>query len=224
MSSIALIPARGGSKGIPRKNIKLFNSKPLIFWTIKAAIESEFVDRVIVSTDDEEIAHISKSFSAEVPFLRPKELAQDNSPGIDLVIHAINNLKDINDVLLLQPTSPLRRTKDIDEIFKLRAKKSTTSAVSISDSGKHIDLFFRMDSHNKIKPISSKFKSMPRQKYNKLYNVNGALYLSTKDSILQNLSFFTSNTIGYVMPAEYSIDIDTQLDWDLAEFLMQKLL
>lgn len=224
MSSIALIPARGGSKGIPRKNIKLFNSKPLIFWTIKAAIESEFVDRVIVSTDDEEIADISKSFSAEVPFLRPKELAQDDSPGIDLVIHAINNLKDVNDVLLMQPTSPLRRTKDIDEIFKLRAKKSTTSAVSISDSGKHIDLFFKMDSQNKIKPISSKFKSMPRQKYNKLYNVNGALYLSTKDSILQNLSFFTSNTIGYVMPAEYSIDIDTQLDWDLAEFLMQKLL
>ena len=81
-----------------------------------------------------------------------------------------------------------------------------------------------MNSQNKIKPISSKFKSMPRQKYNKLYNVNGALYLATKDSILQNLSFFTSNTIGYVMPAEYSIDIDTQLDWDLAEFLMQKLL
>ena len=103
MSSIALIPARAGSKGIPRKNIKLFNSKPLIFWTIKAAIESEFVDRVIVSTDDEEIADISKSFSAEVPFLRPKELAQDHSSGIDPVIHAINNLKDVKDVLLMQP-------------------------------------------------------------------------------------------------------------------------
>ena len=119
MSTIALIPARGGSKGIPRKNIKLFNSKPLIFWTIKAAIESKFVDRVIVSTDDEEIADISKSFSAEVPFLRPKELAQDHSSGIDPVIHAINNLQDVKDILLLQPTSPLRRTKDIDEILQI---------------------------------------------------------------------------------------------------------
>ena len=98
MSSIALIPARGGSKGIPRKNIKLFNSKPLIFWTIKAAIESKFVDRVIVSTDDEEIAHIAKSLSAEVPFLRPKELAQDNSSGIDPVVHALNNLQNVKDV------------------------------------------------------------------------------------------------------------------------------
>ena len=145
MSSIALIPARGGSKGIPRKNIKLFNSKPLIFWTIKAAIESKFVDRVIVSTDDEEIAHIAKSLSAEVPFLRPKELAQDNSSGIDPVVHALNNLQNVKDVLLLQPTSPLRRTKDINGIFELRSKKNTSSAVSVSESGKHIDLFFEMD-------------------------------------------------------------------------------
>ena len=224
MSSIALIPARGGSKGIPRKNIKLFNSKPLIFWTIKAAIESKFVDRVIVSTDDEEIAHIAKSLSAEVPFLRPKELAQDNSSGIDPVVHALNNLQNVKDVLLLQPTSPLRRTKDINGIFELRSKKNTSSAVSVSESGKHIDLFFEMDQQKKIKPISKKFKTMPRQKYRRIYNVNGALYLSTKESLLRNLSFFTSNTTGYLMPPEYSIDIDTQFDWDIAEFLMKKLL
>lgn len=224
MSSIALIPARGGSKGIPRKNIKLFNSKPLIFWSIKAAIESDFVDRVIVSTDDEEIAEIAKSLSAEVPFLRPKELAQDNSSTIDTVIHALNNLQNVNDILLLQPTSPLRRTKDINKIFQLRTKKNKSSAVSISDSGKNIDLFFAMDSQNMIHPISNNFKLMPRQKYKRLYNVNGALYLSTRDSFIKNLSFFTSKTLGYIMPDKYSIDIDTQLDWDFAEFLMKKLL
>ena len=224
MSSIALIPARGGSKGIPRKNIKLFNSKPLIFWSIKAAIESDFVDRVIVSTDDEEIAEIAKSLSAEVPFLRPKELAQDNSSTIDTVIHALNNLHNVNDILLLQPTSPLRRTKDINKIFQLRTKKNKSSAVSISDSGKNIDLFFAMDSQNMIHPISNNFKLMPRQKYKRLYNVNGALYLSTRDSFIKNLSFFTSKTLGYIMPDKYSIDIDTQLDWDFAEFLMKKLL
>ena len=221
---LGIIPARGGSKGIPRKNIKLFNSKPLIFWSIKAAIESDFVDRVIVSTDDEEIAEIAKSLSAEVPFLRPKELAQDNSSTIDTVIHALNNLHNVNDILLLQPTSPLRRTKDINKIFQLRTKKNKSSAVSISDSGKNIDLFFAMDSQNMIHPISNNFKLMPRQKYKRLYNVNGALYLSTRDSFIKNLSFFTSKTLGYIMPDKYSIDIDTQLDWDFAEFLMKKLL
>ena len=92
MKNIALIPARGGSKGIVRKNIKLFNSKPLIYWTIKTALESKYIDRVIVSTEDDEIADIARSFSAEVPFKRPNELAEDSSRGIDTVLHALNNL------------------------------------------------------------------------------------------------------------------------------------
>ena len=101
MKNIALIPARGGSKGIPRKNIKLFCSRPLIYWTINAALESDFIDRVIVSTEDEEIADIARSFSAEVPFIRPAELAADNSKGIDTVLHALNNLSDVDNIFFI---------------------------------------------------------------------------------------------------------------------------
>ena len=224
MKTIALIPARGGSKGIPRKNIKIFNSKPLIYWTIQAALESKYIDRVIVSTEDEEIAEIAKRYTAEVPFLRPKELAEDDSLGIDPVIHALEMLPNVEDILLMQPTSPLRKTHHIDEIFQLREKLKSDSAVSISLSRKHPNLFFKINSENIISPFSKDFKSLPRQKYSDLYTVNGSLYLSSKKSILLNNSFFTSKTVGYIMPEKYSIDIDTQLDWDIAEFLMKRSL
>ena len=125
-----MIPARGGSKGIKRKNIKLFNNKPLIYWTIEIALASDYIDRVIVSTEDEEIADISRSFSAEVPFIRPASLAQDKSNGIETVLHALENLSDVENILLMQPTSPLRKTDHIKEIFRLRSKFNNDSAVS----------------------------------------------------------------------------------------------
>ena len=224
MENIALIPARGGSKGILRKNIKLFNSKPLIYWTIKAALESEYIDRVIVSTEDEEIAEISRSFSAEVPFKRPSALAEDTTKGIETVLHALENLSNINNVLLLQPTSPLRKTLHIKEIFEIRSKYKSDSAVSITPARKNIDLYFNVDSKNRMKPYSEDLQFRPRQEYPKSYILNGALYLSTAKSILKNKSFISSSTIGYIMPEEYSIDIDNQLDWDIAEFLMSKYL
>ncbi len=222
MSTIALIPARGGSKGIPRKNIKLFNSKPLIYWSIKAAFESKFIDRVVVSTEDEEIAEIAKIYSAEVPFLRPKEFAMDESSGMDPVIHALEVLPNVKDILLLQPTSPLRQSVHINDIFKFRKKFNANSAVSISLSKKPI--IYKLNNKFQIKPTSEKIKPLPRQKLTNLYNLNGALYLSTRDSILQNKSFISNTTVGYIMPEQFSIDIDTQLDWDFAEYLMKKSL
>ena len=223
MSNIALIPARGGSKGIYRKNIKIFNSKPLIYWSIKTALESKYIDRVIVSTNDEEIAQISRSFSAEVPFMRPEIFAEDDSPSINTVIHALKNLPDVDNVLLMQPTSPLRRVIDIEGIFKMRSKFNSDSAVSLTETDKHPDLFFKIDTKNRIKQFSDKLQFLPRQLYPKNFILNGALYLSTSKSILDNNSFISSNTVGYIMPREYSIDIDTQLDWEIAEFLMKKL-
>lgn len=224
MKNIALIPARGGSKGIKRKNIKLFNNKPLIYWSIEMALSCNYIDRVIVSTEDEEIADIARSFSAEVPFIRPASLAQDHSKGIETVLHALDNLSDVSNILLMQPTSPLRKNNHIKEIFKLRSKLNCDSAVSVCLAKKHLDLFFSMDSKNRIIPSSKKLKLAPRQDYPDKYILNGSLYLSTKESILRSKSFITSNTIGYIMPEEYSIDIDTQLDWDIAEFLMTKML
>ena len=223
MKNIALIPARGGSKGIKRKNIKLFNKKPLIYWTIETALASNYIDRVIVSTEDEEIADISRSLCAEVPFMRPASLAQDNTTGIETVLHALEEISDVKNILLMQPTSPLRETYHIDEIFSLRSRFNNDSAVSIALAKKHIDLFFSIDSRSRISPFSENLKFASRQDYSKKYILNGSLYLSTKESILNNKSFITSNTIGYIMPEEYSIDIDTQLDWDIAEFLMTKI-
>ena len=222
MKNIALIPARGGSKGIPRKNIKLFNSRPLIYWSIKSALESNYIDRVIVSTEDEEIADIARSFSAEVPFKRPTELAEDNTKGIETVLHALDNLSNVDNIILLQPTSPLRKTKHIEEIFEIRSKYNCDSAVSVTIARKNIDLYFTLGEENRLIPFSDDLKLMPRQQYAKSYTLNGALYLSTSESILKKKSFISSSTIGYVMPEEYSIDIDNQFDWDIAEYLISK--
>ena len=223
MSCIALIPARGGSKGIPRKNIKPFNSKPLIYWSIKIALESNKVDRVIVSTEDEEIADIARSFSAEVPFMRPKKYAMDNSSGLEPIMHALETIPNINDLLILQPTSPLRRLEDIDGIFDHRSKFNSDSAVSLTLSKKPCDIFFQLDKNMKIFSNKETLSFKPRQEYQKRFYLNGSLYLSTKESILKNKSLVTTDTIGYIMPEEYSIDIDTPFDWMIAEFLMGSL-
>ena len=223
MSCVALIPARGGSKGIPRKNIKPFNSKPLIYWSIKVALESNKVDRVIVSTEDEEIADIARSFSAEVPFMRPKKYAMDNSSGLEPIMHALEKIPNINDLLILQPTSPLRRLLDIDGIFDQRSKFNSDSAVSLTLSKKPSDIFFQLDKNMKIFSSKETLSFKPRQEYQKRFYLNGALYLSTKESILKNKSLVTADTIGYIMPEEYSIDIDTPFDWMIAEFLMGSL-
>jgi CMP-N-acetylneuraminic acid synthetase len=133
---LALIPARGGSKGLPGKNIKPLLGKPLIAWTIEQAMASKYVDKVIVSTDDEEIAEVAKNYGAEVPFLRPKELAKDDSPTIDAILHALNFFskkgEDFNLLALLEPTSPLRDTEDIDRCIRvLLDNEQAESIVSV---------------------------------------------------------------------------------------------
>ncbi|MDC3170839.1 acylneuraminate cytidylyltransferase family protein [Prochlorococcus sp. AH-716-E13] len=224
MTCVALIPARGGSKGIPRKNIKFLNSKPLIYWSIKVALESSRVDRVIVSTEDEEIADLARSFSAEVPFLRPKKFSKDNSSGLEPIMHALEKIPDIKDLLLLQPTSPLRRLEDIEGIFEKRSIHNADSAVSLTPSKKNLDLFFQIDKNMKIISDSNNLDIKPRQQYLQKYHLNGSLYLSTRESILKNKSLITQDTIGYIMPEEFSIDIDTPLDWVIAEHLMVNFL
>ena len=140
---LGLIPARGGSKGLPRKNIKPLLGKPLIAWTIEQALASRYLDRVVVSTDNKEIAEISKKYGAEVPFMRPKELAEDNAKGIDVVLHAIDWLKENNKrkqydlMMLLQPTSPLRATEDIDKAIETLFLKEAKAIVSVCEVAHH---------------------------------------------------------------------------------------
>ena len=159
---LALVPARIGSKRIPHKNIKNLCGKPLIAWTIDAAKKSKYVDKIIVSTDDKEIARISKNYGAEIPFIRPYRISKDDSKSIDVVIHALSNLQKFDWLLFLQPTSPLRRKIDIDNIFKFCFKHQASSAVSVYKLNSHdlkksnnpkliynIDKKFRLTSQNK---------------------------------------------------------------------------
>ena len=222
MALIALIPARGGSKGIPKKNIKLLSGKPLIYWTIQAALKSKFVDEVVVSTDDKNIAQVAKECGASIPFTRPKELASDNSSSMSVVKHAINNIKNIDNILLLQPTSPLRTSEDIDEVINLQKHSQMESVVSISLSSKHPAWMFSLSKDNTLKNFYKFKPDQRRQDLADIYVLNGSIYLATKSFLEINNSFITSATFGYLMPPERSVDIDNEFDWELAEFLMNK--
>ena len=222
MSLLALIPARGGSKGIPRKNIRELCGKPLIAWSIEAAQKASSVDQIVVSTDDEEIADIARSYGAEVPFLRPAELARDDTPGIATVHHALEQFPAVKQILLLQPTSPLRSAEDIDGIVNMFQKQQNPSEISICESQKHPNWMFSYGEDGTLSPFMDTPIATRRQDLPKVYVVNGALYLAKTEWLRQACSFLSPETIGYVMPQERSADIDTPSDWEWIEFLMKK--
>jgi CMP-N-acetylneuraminic acid synthetase len=179
------------------------------------------VDRVVVSTDDPEIADIACAGGAEVPFLRPAELASDTSPGIDPVLHVLQQLPDVSDLLLMQPTSPLRRIEDVEAIIAISHKSLSDSVVSVTPSHKHPAWMFSLSSQQLIQPLLDTPDASCRQQLPPAYVLNGALYLSSRAVLEQEKSFLTLNTVGYVMPPERSVDIDTLIDWQFAELLMQ---
>ena len=222
MSVLGLILARGGSKGIARKNIKNLCGKPLIAWSIEIAQNADSVEKVVVSTDDEEIAEIAQKYGAEVPFLRPAELAQDDTPSMAPVLHALEQLPKFEMILLLQPTSPLRTTTDIDGIFNMCQERKAPSAVSICESSKHPNWMFSCSNDGKLSPFTDNPIAMRRQDLDKIYTLNGSLYLAKTDWIQDNRSFLSPETVGYLMPPERSLDIDTMFEWSLVEFLMSE--
>ena len=223
MKSITvLIPARGGSKCIPRKNIRPFCGKPLLQWSIDAALAAACVAQVVVTTDDAEIAAVASAGGAEVPFLRPAELATDKAPGIAPVLHALEQLPKVSDVLLLQPTSPLRTSDDIEVIVALRQQAACESAVSLTPSSKHPAWMFSLSQEQRLEPLLELDEIVCRQQLSPAYVLNGSLYLASREFLLREQSFINAETIGYVMPPERSVDIDTPLDWQWAEFLMRQ--
>ena len=221
MNLLALIPARGGSKGIPRKNIRSFCGKPLLQWSIEAALSSSSVDQVVVSTDDPEIAQVALASGAEVPFLRPPELSSDSAPGIAAVLHALDQLPYVTDVLLLQPTSPLRTVHDIESIVALRNKALCESVVSLTPCAKHPAWMYNLASDQRLDPFLQEQAPPCRQQLSMVYVLNGALYLASRSFLETEQAFISPDTVGYVMPPERSVDIDTPLDWQWAEFLME---
>ena len=218
----ALIPARGGSKEIPRKNLVILNGKPLIHWTIKAGLASRYIDSVVVSTDDPEIKEVAIACGAEVPFMRPSELALDQSTSVSVVDHALNQLETKAELLvLLQPTSPLRSQEDIDACIE-KCIESGFSSVSCSSVSKPPEWMYWVADDGLMSPVV-KDNVHQRQLARQAYVLNGAVYVSFVKEFRERKAFVTERTVASIMPIERSVDIDTMTDLQAAESMFAEL-
>lgn len=224
---ISIIPARGGSKGLPRKNIKVLCGKPLIAYTIEAALKSKYIEKTYVSTEDKEIAEISRNFGAEI-INRPLELAKDDSPRRAVIKHAIESLRkkvkchpDV--IVYLQPTSPLRTFKDIDNAVNLFLDNKCDSVVSVCKS-KESPYWSLKIKNEFVEPLFDwKYLTNPkRQDLPKSYILNGAIFLTTSNNFLKCNSLINNRTLPYIMPIWKSVDIDDKVDIKLVEFLLKE--
>ena len=221
-SVLAVIPARGGSKGIPGKNIRAVGGKPLIAWTILAARASRHIDRLILSSDDPEIIDVARQFGCEVPFVRPAELATDEAPGTAPLVHALEAMPGADYAVLLQPTSPLRTGEDIDGCIALCADREAPSVVSVTRSEKHPAWMYKLD-EGRLRPVLGQVsESTRRQDLSPVYSLNGAIYVVAVEPFKRHHAILSEQTLGYPMPAERSIDIDTPLDLEIADFLLRR--
>lgn len=228
MNILGIIPARGGSKGVPGKNIKDLNGIPLIAYAINEGKKSKYINKLIVSTDDNEIARVSKKYNVEIPFMRPKELAQDNSNAIDAYIYTLNKMeKDFGyraDILVvLQPTSPLRTSEHIDEAIEMLLKSKGDSVISVCEV-EHSPYWYKVvDNEGKITSfVEFKESNANRQELPKVYRPNGAIYVFKRELITELKTYYTDKSYGYVMKQEDSVDIDTILDFKFAEMLINE--
>jgi CMP-N,N'-diacetyllegionaminic acid synthase len=212
---LAIIPARGGSKGLPRKNILDLGGKPLIAWTIEASLNSRFITKTIVSSDSSEILEVAKEYGADI-LKRPSEYATDTASSEDVVRHALESTSNIFDYLvLLQPTSPLRRVIDINNSIKKILKENATALISGYEVDSTVLEVFKEDSIGYIKGISgNKYPFMGRQSLPKTYMSNGAIYIVKVDDFLKNNSFITEKTIIFKMSKIKSLEIDTKADFE----------
>ncbi|WP_285397575.1 acylneuraminate cytidylyltransferase family protein [Lysinibacillus sp. fls2-241-R2A-57] len=219
---LAIIPARGGSKGVPRKNIRKLVDKPLIAWTIEEAKKSKYITRTILSSEDPEIIEVAKQYGCEVPFVRPLELAQDDTPGIEPVLHVVDQCPGFDYIVLLQPTSPLRTFEDIDGCIELIFKNKSPACVSVSIADTSPYWMYTMQEKEQLSPLLTNEFFSRRQDLPKVYALNGAVYVA-KVSWLQNKkTFITDETIGYVMSESHSLDIDTEEDFLYCDWKMRK--
>ncbi|OIR06747.1 N-acylneuraminate cytidylyltransferase [mine drainage metagenome] len=216
---LAIIPARGGSKGVPRKNIIQLAGKPLIAWTIEEAKKSRYIDRLILSSDDEEIIGVARAWGCEVPFVRPAELSLDDTPGIAPVLHTLEAISGFNYVVLLQPTSPLREAEDIDGCLELCDASAAPACVSVTEPSHHPHWTFSLDADNRLHPLFEAYAGR-RQNLPRVYAINGAVYAAAVPQLLRARDFMMPATVAFVMPEHRSIDIDTQNDLALADCLL----
>lgn len=222
---LGLIPARGGSKGLPGKNIRPLLGKPLAAWTIEQARASRYLDKIIVSTDAEEIAAVARRYGAEVPFMRPPELSTDHAKAIDVILHAIEHFSVRGErydlVMLLQPTSPLRAAQDIDNAVERLFSKEAQSVVSVCEAEHHpygmniLPPDGSLEDFLKPEAINSNRQELPV-----FYRINGAIYMAYIAYLQAQKSFVGKDAFAYIMPREKSVDIDSIIDLKFAECLL----
>lgn len=222
---LAIIPARGGSKGIPRKNVKAISGKPMIQYTIEAAKECPYIDKVVVSTEDEEIADISMRAGAIVPFSRPEELATDEAKTIDVVMHAVEfyerKAERFDIIVLLQPTSPLRNAEDITKALEYFMRNEQRSLVTVSEVSESPILMRNFNKENKLEKIMEEDSDVRRQDMKKFYRINGAIYINKASELNANTSF-NDNEMGFVLTQEHGIDVDEPQDLVVAEYYLSQ--
>ncbi len=212
---LAVIPARGGSKGVKRKNLRNVGGKPLIEWTIDAAKNAQYIDRVIFSSEDQELMGVATELGCEVPFARPDDLATDTASTIDVVCHAIRECGKAHDyVVLLQPTSPLRSSEDIDKVVSMCVKNNAPACVSVSKVSKSPYWMYEREDSGLLNSLSIRpeIQAYRRQDLPPVYQLNGAVYIADCNWLLEQNSFICEKTLSYVMPSERSIDVDEELD------------
>jgi len=226
---LAIIPARGGSKGVPGKNIKLLCGKPLIAYTIEAAKASQSIDRIVVSTDDPEIAKVAGEYGAEVPFMRPDDLASDDSLAVDAHIYTVERLNResdqvCEDYIVLQPTVPLRTAEDIDGAVELFQERRADSVISCAEPQQPPEWMLTVNEDGIIEESyeSAKKKMANRQQAARSYMPNGAVFVLKHSLVKEARCYYFPNTYAYVMPQERSVDIDTKMDFKFTEFLMKQ--
>ncbi len=222
---LSIIPARGGSKGLPRKNIAMLGGKPLIAYSIESALRSRWSGRVVVSTEDAEISEVSRRYGSEV-LERPEELARDDSSTISVVVHALQRLEKEGYipevVVLLQPTTPLRTSEDIDVAVDLFLKSDCESVVSVCEM-EHSPYWSFEEKNGYLKPLfGEECLRKRRQDLPRVYLPNGALFISRPKTLFSAGSFYSSRTMAYIMPSERSVDIDSEMDLVKAEMILKK--
>lgn len=218
---LAVIPARGGSKGVLRKNVKELAGKPLIAWTIEAAKKSKYIDRLLLSSEDDEIIKVAKEYGCEVPFVRPSELALDDTPGIDPLLHALEKITGYDYIVSLQPTSPLRIAEDIDTCIEKMLETNSPACVSVTEPTHSPYWMYTVNNQKKMQPlIEQDSLTVRRQDLPVVYALNGAVYVAEVNWLKRHKSFLTKETVAFIMPEKRSHDIDTENDFLWCEWLL----
>ena len=219
---LSVIPARSGSVGLPKKNILRLCNKPLFAWSLESGNSSKYIDRNIISTNDIELIQCAKEYDADIPFIRPDRLATSTATSYEVVFHAITEIDESYDIIvLLQPTSPLRLCDDIDIAIEMLENSNSECVISVVMNDHPPDFNFTIDPNSILQYISEKQEvGKRRQDYTETYRPNGAVYALYTESLLRHKTFYPENTIAYVMPKERSIDIDDEIDFKFAEYLL----